>query len=200
MCFWFRVGYKCGWTWSGMNYSRCRVQGYTHTIKYIEHLMDGAMELHQTYKAHFIKGLEREQRKLLLHYRFSLLHRRFVFRKVEASDWWWAARDHGKDTDCRWSPLSPSRLPLRARERRLGTRQLPISAFVSAFCVMSFACVKPLSVMPFCVMPFRQRDAFLRVMPIWYYPFQNFFLLQWLLFYRLWYGICHVWLIPFHSV
>ena len=162
--------------------------------------MDGAMELHQTYKAHFIKGLERGQRKLLLHYRFSLLHRRFVFRKVEASDWWWAARDHGKDTDCRWSPLSPSRLPLRAREGRLGTRQLPISAFVSAFCVMSFACVKPLSVMPFCVMPFRQRDAFLRVMPIWYYPFQNFFLLQWLLFYRLWYGICHVWLIPFHSV
>jgi len=27
---------------------------------------------------------------------------------------------------------------------------------------MPFACVKPLSVMPFCVMPFRQRDAFLR--------------------------------------
>ena len=29
----------------------------------------------------------------------SLLLRRFVFRKVEASDWWWAARDHGKGTD-----------------------------------------------------------------------------------------------------
>ena len=51
----------------------------------------------------------------------SLLLRRFVFRKVEASDWWWAARDHGKGTD---GPLSPSRLPLRARERRLGTRQV----------------------------------------------------------------------------
>ena len=31
----------------------------------------------------------------------SLLLRRFVFRKVEASDWWWAARDHGKGTDSR---------------------------------------------------------------------------------------------------
>ena len=31
--------------------------------------------------------------------------------------------DHGKGTDGRRSPLSPSRLPLRARERRLGTRQ-----------------------------------------------------------------------------
>ena len=42
----------------------------------------------------------------------------------ETSDWWYTARDHGKGTDGRRSPLSPSRLPLRAhRERRLGTRQ-----------------------------------------------------------------------------
>ena len=55
----------------------------------------------------------------------------------ETSDWWWTARDHGKDTDGRRlgfpvldlasRALSPSRLPLRARfhqkERRLGTRQ-----------------------------------------------------------------------------
>ena len=33
----------------------------------------------------------------------------------ETSDWWWTARDHGKGTDGRWSPLSPSRLPLRAQ-------------------------------------------------------------------------------------
>ena len=55
-----------------------------------------------------------------------LLLRRFVFRKVEASDWWWTARDHGK---AKSRSLSPSRLPLRAhfhrqRERSLGTRQL----------------------------------------------------------------------------
>ena len=31
----------------------------------------------------------------------SLLLRRFVFRKVEASGWWWTARDHGKGTDSR---------------------------------------------------------------------------------------------------
>ena len=47
-----------------------------------------------------------------------LLLRRFVFRKVEASDWWWTARDHGKGTDDRGSPLSPSRLPLRAHFHR----------------------------------------------------------------------------------
>ena len=33
----------------------------------------------------------------------SLLLRRFVFRKVEASDWWWTARDHWKGTDSRRS-------------------------------------------------------------------------------------------------
>ena len=33
----------------------------------------------------------------------SLLLRRFVFRKVEASDWWWTARDHWKGTDSRQS-------------------------------------------------------------------------------------------------
>ena len=32
----------------------------------------------------------------------------------ETSDWWWIARSHGKGTDGRWSPLSPSRPPLRA--------------------------------------------------------------------------------------
>ena len=37
----------------------------------------------------------------------SLLLRRFVFRKVEASDWWWTARDHGKGTDGRRSAVSP---------------------------------------------------------------------------------------------
>ena len=37
----------------------------------------------------------------------SLLLRRFVFRKVEASDWWWAARDHGKGTDGRRSKAKP---------------------------------------------------------------------------------------------
>ena len=37
----------------------------------------------------------------------SILLRRFVFRKVEASDWWWAARDHGKGTDGRPSAVSP---------------------------------------------------------------------------------------------
>ena len=52
-----------------------------------DYLMDGAVELHQKYTAHFSKGLERGQRKLFLHYRFSLLHRRFVFRKVEERDW-----------------------------------------------------------------------------------------------------------------
>ena len=33
----------------------------------------------------------------------SLLLRRFVFRKVEPSDWWWTARDHWKGTDSRQS-------------------------------------------------------------------------------------------------
>ena len=41
-------------------------------------------------------------RRLIILYRYnSLLLRRFVFRKVEASDWWWTARDHGKCTDGR---------------------------------------------------------------------------------------------------
>ena len=31
----------------------------------------------------------------------------------ETSDWWWTTRDHGKGTNGRRSPLSPSRLPLR---------------------------------------------------------------------------------------
>ena len=51
----------------------------------------------------------------------SLLLRRFVLRKVGASDWWWTARDHGRSTDCRRStsrPLSPSRLPFRAHFHR----------------------------------------------------------------------------------
>ena len=38
--------------------------------------------------------------KLQPHYN-SLLLRPFVFRKVEASDWWWTARDLGKGTDGR---------------------------------------------------------------------------------------------------
>ena len=37
----------------------------------------------------------------------SLPLKRFVFRKVEASDWWWTARDHGKGTDGRRSDVSP---------------------------------------------------------------------------------------------
>ena len=68
----------------------------------------------------------------------SILLRRFVFRKVEASDWWWAARDHGKGTDGRRSPLSPSRLPLRARERRLGTRQVWLCDFRMVLTGMSW--------------------------------------------------------------
>ena len=32
----------------------------------------------------------------------------------ETSDWWWTARNHGKGTEGRRSPLSPSRLHLRA--------------------------------------------------------------------------------------
>ena len=51
-----------------------------------------------------------------------LLLRRFVFRKVEASDWWWTARDHGKVTGGR-RPLSPSRLPLRAHFNRERERE-----------------------------------------------------------------------------
>ena len=60
----------------------------------------------------------------------SLLLRRFVFRNVEASDWWWTARDHGKGTDCRRSDVWPvvSFPPsfartFSSRERRVGTRQ-----------------------------------------------------------------------------
>ena len=60
----------------------------------------------------------------------SLFLRRFVFRKVEASDWWWTSRDHGKGTDGRRSAVSPvvSFPPSFActcswRERRLGARQ-----------------------------------------------------------------------------
>ena len=47
--------------------------------------------------------------KLQPHYN-SLLVRPFVFRKVEASDWWWTARDHGKSTDGR--PLARRLLPV----------------------------------------------------------------------------------------
>ena len=43
-------------------------------------------------------------------FRASLLLGHFVFRKVEASNWWWPARDHGKGT-------SPPRLPLHAHLR-----------------------------------------------------------------------------------
>ena len=60
----------------------------------------------------------------------SLLLRRFVFRNVEASDWWWTARDHGKGTDSRRSDVWPvvSFPPsfartFSSRERRVGTRQ-----------------------------------------------------------------------------
>ena len=63
-------------------------------------------------------GTWTNRRLIILYIYSSLLLRRFVFRKVEASDWWWTARDHGKDTDCRGSPLSPSRLPLRANFHR----------------------------------------------------------------------------------
>ena len=54
----------------------------------------------------------------------SLLLRRFVFRKVEASDWWWAARDHGKSTDGR---LARCLLPafLCAGERDVWVRGRP---------------------------------------------------------------------------
>ena len=52
----------------------------------------------------------------------SLLLRRFVFLKVEASDCRWTARDHGKGTDGR-RPPSFART-FSSRERRLGTRQL----------------------------------------------------------------------------
>ena len=46
----------------------------------------------------------------------SLLLSRFVFHKVEASDWWWTARNRGKDT----LPLtSLSRLWIRGRSHRL---------------------------------------------------------------------------------
>ena len=47
----------------------------------------------------------------------SFLLRRFVFHKVEACDWWWAARNHGKDTLP--LPLSLSRLWIRGRSHRL---------------------------------------------------------------------------------
>ena len=50
----------------------------------------------------------------------SLLLRRFVFRKAEANDWWWTARDHGKGTH--GFPSSFARA-FSSRERRLGTRQ-----------------------------------------------------------------------------
>ena len=53
----------------------------------------------------------------------GLLLRRFVFRKVEAIDWWWAMGRVQTAGDAPSCPMSPSRLPLRARERRLGTRQ-----------------------------------------------------------------------------
>ena len=39
-------------------------------------------------------------------------------RARNASDWWWTAGDHGKGTDGGQSPLSPSRLPLRAHFHR----------------------------------------------------------------------------------
>ena len=44
----------------------------------------------------------------------SLLLRRFVFRNVEASDWWWTARDHGKGTDSRRSDVCMARCLLPA--------------------------------------------------------------------------------------
>ena len=47
----------------------------------------------------------------------SFLLRRFVFHKVEACDWWWAARNHGKDTLP--LPLPLSRLWIRGRSHRL---------------------------------------------------------------------------------
>ena len=54
----------------------------------------------------------------------SLLLRCFVFRKVEASDWWWTARDHGKGTVSAVVSFPPSfARTFSSRERRLGTRQ-----------------------------------------------------------------------------
>ena len=68
--------------------------------------------------------------------RSSLLLRRFVFRKVDASEWWWTARDHGEAT------AAPSRLPLRAHFRReretsgyqAGAGAIPL--WPLAFCIL----------------------------------------------------------------
>ena len=53
-----------------------------------------------------------------------------IHSNVEASDWWWTARDHGKGTDSRRSDVWPvvSFPPsfartFSSRERRVGTRQ-----------------------------------------------------------------------------
>ena len=56
----------------------------------------------------------------------SLLLRRFVFRKVEASDWWWAARDHGKGL--------PAFLCARARDVWVRGRANLVTGIRFAFC------------------------------------------------------------------
>ena len=55
----------------------------------------------------------------------------------ETSDWWWAARDHGKGTVGRRSPLSPSRLSLRAhfhQKRDVWVRGSEYTMFRSCIC------------------------------------------------------------------
>ena len=84
----------------------------------------------------------------------------FVFGKVEASDWWWPAGDHGKDTDGRRSLLRASLCAhiFIERERRLGTRQshlhvlhimssCPI-AYISMPCIFKSPCLKSLHTHP----------------------------------------------------
>ena len=56
----------------------------------------------------------------------SLLLRGLVFRKVEASDWWWAARDHGKGL--------PAFLCARERDIWVRGRANPVTGIRFAFC------------------------------------------------------------------
>ena len=51
----------------------------------------------------WVKTLHRLHGPASKYHSTSLLLRRFVFRKVEPSDWWWTARDHWKGTDSRQS-------------------------------------------------------------------------------------------------
>ena len=108
----------------------------------------------------------------------SLLLRRFVFRKVEASDWWWAARDHGKGTDGRRSKakqgearcLLPAFLCVRERDVWVRGRDTTITdnlpcpwakKVVLTFSPDSARLIRALSVAPRC--PY-QRSLTVKVM------------------------------------